>query len=203
MSMKASSLKIVLGAAMMFGLASTGMAASFDAFFPTFIKREGGFVNDPVDPGGAINKGITIGTFQGVAQPYLGIAPTLDNLKALTDTQAAKIYKGMYWDHVRGDDIALQALANIVFDFQVNAGSIAAKLLQKTLNDLGAKPPLAVDGTITPPVIAVLNGMDQKAVYRRYKQGRIRYYQDLVAKRPALGKFLNGWLLRVNSFPDL
>ena len=177
--------------------------ASFDVFFPTLLKHEGGFVNDPADPGGATNKGITMGTFQECAQRYLGLEPTLENLKALTDAQAGKIYKPLYWDKVRGDEIALQGLANIVFDFQVNAGGNAAKLLQKVLNDLGATPPLTVDGDIGPGTMSALAGADQRAVYGAYKQGRIDYYRDLVAKRPALGKFLNGWLNRVNSFPDL
>jgi len=177
--------------------------ASFDAFFPTLLKHEGGFVNDPADPGGATNKGITIATFQSCAKEYLGIDPTLANLKALTDAQAGKIYKPRYWDKVRSDEIELQELANIVFDFQVNAGGAASKLLQKVLNELGAKPPLEVDGDIGPGTMAALKGADQKAVYRRYKQGRIDYYEDLVAKRPALGKFLKGWLIRVNSFPAL
>jgi lysozyme family protein len=177
--------------------------ASFDAFFPTLLKHEGGFVNDPVDPGGATNKGVTLGTFQRCAKRYLGIEPTLENLKGLSDVQAGKIYKALYWDEVRGDEIALQELANIVFDFQVNAGGNAAKLLQRVLNELGAKPPLSVDGEVGPGTMAALKSMDSKAVYRRYKQGRIDYYQDLVAKRPPLGKFLKGWLSRVNSFPEL
>lgn len=177
--------------------------ASFDAFFPTMLKHEGGFVNDPVDPGGATNKGVTMETFQSCAKRYLGIEPTLENLKALTDAQAGKIYKPLYWDKIRGDEIEPQELANIVFDFQVNAGANASKLLQRVLNDLGAKPPLAVDGAIGSTTMAALTSMDQTEVYRRYKQGRIDYYEDLVAKRPALGKFLKGWLNRVNSFPDL
>jgi lysozyme family protein len=177
--------------------------ASFDTFFPTLLKHEGGYVNDPADPGGATNKGITLETFQRTAQRYLGVEPTLANLKALTDAQAAKIYKPLYWDEVRGDDIELQELANIVFDFQVNAGDRSSKLLQQAINGLGANPALAVDGAIGPGTLRALKAADQKAVYRRFKQGRIDYYNDLVAKRPSLGKFLNGWLKRVNSFPDL
>ena len=34
-----------------------------------------------------------MGVFKECAQKYLGIAPTLENLKALTDAQAGKIYK--------------------------------------------------------------------------------------------------------------
>jgi lysozyme family protein len=177
--------------------------ANFDAFFPTLLKHEGGFVNDPADPGGATNKGITLETFRTCAQRFLGIEPTLDSLKALTDAQAAKIYKPLYWDEIHGDEIELQDLANIVFDFQVNAGGAASKLLQKVLNDLGASPPLSVDGDVGTGTMAALERADAKAVYRAFKQGRIAYYQDLVARRPALGKFLAGWLKRVNSFPEL
>jgi lysozyme family protein len=177
--------------------------ASFDAFFPTLLRHEGGFVDDPDDPGGATNKGITMETFRRTAQRYLRIEPTLANLKALTDEQAGKIYKPLYWDEVRGDEIDLQELADIVFDFQVNAGDRASRLLQQVINELGAKPALVVDGQIGPGTLRALQAADQKAVYRRFKQGRIDYYKDLVAKRPSLGKFLNGWLNRVNSFPDL
>lgn len=177
--------------------------ASFDAFFPTLLKYEGGFVNDPDDPGGATNKGITLETFRRTARRCLGVRPTLANLRALTDEQAAKIYKPLYWDEVRGDEIELQELANILFDFQVNAGDRASRLLQQVINDLGANPALAVDGDIGPATLRALNAADQKSVYRRFKQGRIDYYENLAAARPSIGKFLNGWLDRVNSFPDL
>jgi len=144
-----------------------------------------------------------MGTFRNSAMEYLGIEPSLENLKALTDEQAAMIYKPLYWDKVHGDEIAQQELANIVFDFQVNAGGNASKLLQRVLNDLGASPPLDVDGIIGRGTMAMLNSMDQAEVYRHYKQGRIEYYENLVARRSALGKFLRGWLNRVNTFPDL
>lgn len=177
--------------------------ASFDVFFPTLLGFEGGFVNDPADPGGATNKGITLRTFGTCANQLLGIQPTLENLKALTNEQAGRIYKALYWDKVKGDEIDQQELANIVFDFYVNAGANATKLLQTVLNALGANPSLTVDGLIGPGTVQALQGADQKEVYRRYKQGRIDYYQGLAAKQPSLEKFLRGWLNRVNAFPDL
>ena len=197
--------RLVLGAAMIFALSSTAMAASFDAFIPGLLKHEGGFVSDPSDPGGATNKGITLKTYQTHAQSFLSppTPPTLDDFKKLTDREAGAFHKRLYWDPLRGDEIALQELANIVVDFQVNHGAVASRTLQQTLNDLGAKPPLPVDGAIGPAVIAALNAVDQKAVYRRYKKARIQYCNDLVARRPALSKFLKGWLKRVDSFPDL
>lgn len=177
--------------------------ADFNRFFPTLLKHEGGFVNDPADPGGATNKGVTLGTFEQCAKRLLGVDPTLANLKALTDAQAGTIYKALYWDKVRGDQIALQPLAEIVFDFQVNAGANASKLLQNVLNAQGASPRLAVDGAIGKGTLDALAKADSRAVYAAYKQGRKDYYTRLVAQRPGLGKFLKGWLARVDAFPDL
>lgn len=177
--------------------------ADFNSFFPTLLKHEGGFVDDAADPGGATNKGVTLGTFRQCAQSLLGIEPSLDNLRKLTDAQAGTIYKALYWDKVHGDEIALQPLANIVFDFQVNAGANAARLLQRVLNDQGVNPQVVVDGAIGPGTMAALAKVDAAKVYAAFKQGRKDYYNNLVAQRPGLAKFLKGWLNRVDSFPDL
>jgi lysozyme family protein len=176
--------------------------ANFDAFFPTLLKHEGGFVNDPDDPGGATNKGVTFATFQACALKLLQIQPTLENLRQLSDAQAATIYKARYWDVLRADQIALQPLANIVFDFYVNAGGNAVKLLQRLLNAQHGGT-LAVDGGFGDATFAALQAADQRDLYGRYKQGRADYYRQLVNARPPLGKFLKGWLARVDSFPDL
>ena len=175
--------------------------ADFEVYFPKLLVHEGGFVNDPDDPGGATNKGITLKTFESYAESLLEIDPTLENLKNLTDDQAKQIYKLEYWDKVHGDDIQLQDLAEIVFDFFVNAGAHASELLQRTLNQLGAS--LKVDGEIGENTLKALVNADPIKVYRRYKQGRIDYYNRLVSQNPSLRKFLQGWLNRVNSFPNL
>jgi len=176
--------------------------ASLERFFPHLLRFEGGFVNDPADPGGATNKGITLATFQRYATPLLGVAPTLDNLRALSDVQAFSIYKVGYWDPLHADEIVDQPFAEIFFDFHVNAGAVAVRVLQGALNDTGSKPRLAADGVMGPGTLEALHGSDQTGLYRIYKQRRIDYYRDLVARRPTLTKFLNGWLKRVNSFPD-
>ena len=175
--------------------------ADFNKFFKTLLKHEGGFVNDPDDPGGATNKGITFATFKRYAKNLLGVEPTLQNLKNLTDEQAAKIYKKRYWDRIRGDEITDQNLANIVFDFYVNAGGNAAKLFQRVINQLGGS--IVIDGGIGPVTIKALNKLDKKKVYMLYKKGRADYYHRICERNPRLRKFLKGWLNRVNSFPDV
>lgn len=172
--------------------------ASFDLFLPMLLKFEGGYVDDPDDPGGETNKGVTMAVFRECSHHLLGIEPTSPNLKALTDAQAGIIYKKRYWDSVQGDIVNPQDLANIVCDFYVNAGTHATTLLQQTLNNMGAR--LVVDGRIGPASVQFLNGVDATAVYRHYKQGRIKYYHGLGQRYP---KFLQGWLNRVNAFPDL
>ncbi|MGD0960055.1 MAG: glycosyl hydrolase 108 family protein [Methylomonas sp.] len=173
--------------------------ANFERFFPTLLRFEGGFVNDPDDPGGASNKGVTWRTFQKYAAPLLGVQPTLENLEKLSADQAALIYKLAYWDAVKGDDIDDQNLADIVFDFYVNAGNHAGILFQRILNSMGER--LAEDGQIGAETLAALNKYDQAAVYKTYKQGRIAYYRNLAELHPLLQKYLTGWLRRVNSFP--
>ena len=96
------------------------------------------------------------------------------------------------------DEFQLQDLANIVCDFFVNAGTHATLLLQQILNSVGAH--IIEDGIIGAATITALNASDSLAVYRQFRQGRINYYQNLGKKFP---RFLNGWLDRVNAFPNL
>src|SRR5690349_11912895 len=153
--------------------------ASLDIFFPHLLRFEGGFVNDPDDPGGATNKGITLATLARYAG-MLGIAPTIVSLRALSDEQALRIYRMGYWDPLHADQIADQPLAEIIFDFHVNAGAAAVRLLQRVLNESGTKPPLVVDGAMGPGTLRALLSADALVLYRAYKQGRIDYYRDLV-----------------------
>lgn len=175
--------------------------ADFSLFLPLVLKFEGGFSDDPADPGGTTNKGITLRTFTSCAAKLLNVDPTVENLRNLTNDQAAVIYRALYWDAMHGDETELQDLANIVCDFYVNAQANATRLLQRVMNDLGAG--IAVDGSMGPGSMKALAALDQTEVYRRYKAGRISYYQNLVKSQPELSKFLKGWLNRVNSFPDL
>jgi lysozyme family protein len=170
--------------------------ASFDLFLPILLRFEGGYVDNPNDPGGETNKGITMRTFATCSHALLGIDPTSANLRALTDAQAGIIYRRNYWNPMQGDQFALQDLANIVCDFYVNAGTHATSLLQTVMNGLGAN--VVVDGVLGPGSVQALTSLDQSAVYQQYRQGRINYYQGLGTKYPM---FLQGWLNRVNAFP--
>jgi lysozyme family protein len=81
------------------------------------LKFEGGYVDHPADPGGATNLGITIGTLS----KWRGRPVTKAEVRALTKTEAAQIYRKNYWDAVKGDMLP-RGVDLSVFDFGVNSG---------------------------------------------------------------------------------
>lgn len=172
--------------------------ASFQQFLPVLLAFEGGYCDDPHDPGGATNMGITLPVFKQYAPVLLGVTPTIEALKTLTKEQAGKIYKTEYWDAAFGDEISFQPLADIVVDFYVNAGHHAITLLFNVLNAAGGH--LDVRTTLHRQVIDSLRHHDILQVYGAYRQGRIAYYQSLAHEHPGLRRYLHGWLKRVESF---
>jgi lysozyme family protein len=172
--------------------------AKFELFLPILLKHEGGYVNHPDDPGGETNMGITMATFKQASKKLLGLEPTSENLKALDAQQAGVIYRRLYWDRIKGDELTLQELANLLCDFYVNAGSHAIKTLQYVLRSMGSG--IAADGHMGTETMRALQSYDPVTVYRALKARRIQYYKDKGVAKPM---FLAGWLNRVNSFPDI
>ena len=173
--------------------------ANFDMFLPILLKFEGGYVDDPTDPGGETNKGVTMAVFRQSSHHLLGLEPSSANLRALTDAQAGILYRHLYWDRMQGDSFALQELANIVCDFYVNAGTHATSMLQQLVNGMGGTK-VVVDGNVGAATLQAMAGLAQDRLYSLYKQQRIGYYQQLGLRYP---QFVEGWLARVNTFPEL
>lgn len=183
--------------------------ADFYQFIDKLLQFEGGYADDPHDPGGETNKGITIATFRACAQEVLGIPGTSLNLRHLADEQAKRIYKARFWDVLRCDEIAFQPLADMLFDFYVNAGTRAVGVLFAVVKGVGMNAPEAFAFAANPmgsveynALMARLRTMDQAEVYRLYKASRAAYYEHLAHVHPNLRRYLGGWLKRVNSFPE-
>ncbi len=170
----------------------------FRKFLPQILKFEGGFVNDPDDPGGATNKGITIATFQRHAQTVLGITPTLENLKNITDAQAGKIYELIYWNKLLAEDINDVQVAYQYVDFYINAGSNAIKVMQRSLNNLGQN--VSDDGVMGPKTLEAINAVGGEQLFDEFKKNRQQYYVNLADRRPKMKKFLPGWTNRTQKF---
>lgn len=129
---------------------------------PRTLAHEGGYVNNPRDPGGATNKGITIATYRRYIKPGGSIA----DLKALTTDQAVIVYKRQYWDRVLGDMLPA-GVDHTTFDYAVNSGPAqAARDLQRVVGAV-------VDGSIGPATLAAVRKMDPEAVINGLNDRRL------------------------------
>jgi len=97
------------------------MRDNFNHSLELVLQSEGGFVDDPADPGGATNKGITFATYK-----KFDPAATVEMLKHIPDDDVAAIYRQNYWNEVRGDTLHY-GVDYCVFDYAVNSGPERAK----------------------------------------------------------------------------
>ena len=154
------------------------MLTEFNEIIEVVLHHEGGYVNDPKDPGGETNFGVAKRSHPDV------------DIKNLTKESAIEIYKEHYWDKNKVESLS-EELRHIYFDMCVNQGrGRAVKILQKAANAKGAD--LKVDGGMGPKTIAAMNGVELDRV-RAY---RVKYYADLVTRKPDLEKFYFGWFRR-------
>ena len=172
------------------------------------VAREGGFVNDPDDPGGATNHGVTIHTLRRLGLDITGDnRVTVDDVKCLTAAKAVQIFIEYY--HQRPGLAALpDTLQPSVFDMYVNAGANAVKVLQRLLTDMGF--PCDPDGAIGPATIRAAQ-MAQDAAPSHlpdaYAIARRNYYYAIADARPASRKYARrrdggkgGWIIRAEDF---
>lgn len=172
------------------------------------VAREGGYVNDPDDPGGATNYGVTLATLQ-----RLGIDKTGDgrvdvaDVKALSRADASRIYVEHYFRRPRLAELPASVQAS-VFDMYVNAGTNAIKILQRLVTRMGF--PATDDGMIGPATIRAATQADLAApgyFADAYGIARRNYYYALGDARPASRKFARskaggkgGWITRAEEF---
>lgn len=171
-------------------------------------RREGGYVNDPDDPGGPTNRGVTLATLRRLRIDLNGDGGSdIADLHALTLEQAADIFLRDYFFRPRIDRLP-EPLQATVFDMQVNAGAKAIVILQELLNRMGFS--CTVDGRIGPQTVAVATRAASAApdhLVDAYGIARRNYYYALADARPALRKFARradggkgGWITRAESF---
>lgn len=172
------------------------------------VAREGGFVNDPDDPGGATKYGVTIHTMRrlGLDLDRDGDVDVAD-VRLLTRVQAVDIFIRHYFKKPRIDLLPASLQAN-VFDMYVNAGGNAVKILQRLLPEFGE--PVIIDGALGPKTAAAAVRAYKKAgayLDDAYGIARRDYYFRLADRRVASRKYARtraggkgGWIRRAEEF---
>lgn len=165
------------------------MKNNFKKSFELVIVHEGGYVDHPKDPGGATKYGLTIGVMKSLGMDIDKDGDVdKDDVKALTYEDVAPVYKKMYWDKVKGDDLP-SGLDWAVFDMAINSGpSRAAKLLQGILG-------VAQDGAIGPMTVKAAKAIDTVELLTKYRDARQKFYKGL----KTFDTFGTGWTIRNNE----
>ncbi len=172
------------------------------------VAREGGYVNDPDDPGGATKYGVTIHTMRrlGLDLDRDGRI-TAGDVRRLTRDQARDIFLRHYFRKPRLNDLPMPLQAS-VFDMYVNAGSNAVRLLQELFRKMGYE--LSVDGVLGPQTLGIARDAIRRApdhLVDAYGIERRNYYYRLADRRPASRKYARrrnggkgGWITRAEEF---
>jgi lysozyme family protein len=146
---------------------------NFDVAFDRLIGNEGGYVNDPADPGGETNWGISKRSYPGI------------DIKALTREGAKRIYRADFWDRGHMADYD-GAIAFQVFDVAVNSGiETAVRMMQRAAG-------VADDGHIGPVTVAAVKAHSVTDMLLLIVAERL----DFWTKLSTWDKFGRGWARR-------
>lgn len=149
---------------------------NFDAAFERLLGHEGGYVDNPRDPGGETKYGISRRSYPG------------EDIAGMTLERAKAIYRRDYWGPA-GCDAVPDALRFDLFDAAVNSGVPAAiRLLQRAVGEVQ-------DGVLGPLTIQAASSMPAPRIVARFNGARLAMLADL----PAWPAFSRGWARRIAS----
>jgi len=158
------------------------MKENWDKSFNMVLVHEGGYVNDPRDPGGRTNMGVT----QRAWESYLNRSVTEAEIRGLTREVIKPFYKAMYWDKLKGDQLPA-GVDYAAYDLAVNSGvGRAAKYLQEIAG-------VVVDGAIGPKSMEAIAACDPQEMVDALCGMRLEFLQRL----PTFGTYGKGWSIRV------
>ena len=160
------------------------MNKNWDKSFDLVIVNEGGFVNNPKDPGGPTNWGCT----QTVWEKYIGHPVTVDDMKALTKEDVKPLYKRNYWDAVHGDSLP-SGLDYCLFDCAINSGvGRSARFIQEIVG-------VFADGAIGNNTVTAINLIKPVTLINEFCDKRQAFLESL----PTFATFGKGWTKRVQD----
>ncbi len=175
---------------------------NYQASLTLLLAHEGGYSNNPKDPGGPTNKGITQAVYDAYRHDK-GLASR--SVKLIEDAEVAAIYTARYWAKINGDELPA-GLDYAVFDYAVNSGpSKAVKDIQRTINDnikiFDVATRLNVDGDLGPATMHAIEKAAQnnaETLIENYCAKRLAFMRSL----KNWGTFGTGWTRRVEGAHD-
>lgn len=173
------------------------------------LKHEGGLANNPNDPGGITNFGVSMrfaareltrdldgdGFVDGDFDHDGDIDP--DDIRVMTSTQAIDVYRRYWWDKYHYELVPHQDAATKIFDCSVNMGPKAAhKLVQRAANACGVEPQLLVDGQLGNKSFFAIGSLAEQTFLRALCLEQKRFYDRIIVVNPKLEEFRKGWYRR-------
>ena len=162
----------------------------FDRALAHVLEMEGGWTDDPYDPGGPTNYGITLAVYareRGVEITSANLAQLKAELRSIPQDTVRRIYIERYWRPASCPQMPA-ALAFFHFDAAVNQGVTgAARLLQEAASAF-------VDGEVGPETLGKAAVQPITTTLPRYAEARRRHYRSL----STFWRFGRGWLARVD-----
>lgn len=188
--------------------ANSVKGADFEKYFPHLIKSEGIlFTVTQYDRGGATKYGVTMGTYKIWCNSKLvkiqcdknkDGALTSDDLRSTTLDDVRPIYKKLYWDLVRADEIKSQGIAELIGDMTINCGTgFRNQHIKSIQRFVGVNQ----DGVIGTKTIKAINKAHQLKLYNHIFKYRSDFYKKV--GRGNQKKFVNGWLNRINNLKSI
>lgn len=163
------------------------VAPGFARALPRVLVHEGGYANDPHDPGGATNRGVTHRVYDAFRKRK-GLEPR--DVRQITAEEIAQIYRFQYWDVVRGDELPA-GVDYVVFDGAVNSGpSQSVKWLQRALGNV------VVDGVCGQ---ATLRAAQEHPEPLRLIEAICNRRMDFLRALRTWERFGKGWTRRVDD----
>ena len=158
--------------------------SNFSRCLALVLKHEGGYVNHPKDPGAATNKGVIQATYNAYRDKQ---KLPRQSVRHITDAEVARIYKRMYWDVVKGDDLPV-GLDYVTFDASVNSGTgRGPKWTQRALG-------VTADGKVGPQTLDAADSVsDMVPVIKKACSYRLGFMKGL----RHWDTFGRGWSRRV------
>jgi lysozyme family protein len=161
------------------------MKSNFSACLSFTLKQEGGWSNNPADPGGCTMQGVTIAVYRDWKN---NAGLTCTDLRHITPAEVSAIYQQNYWTASHGDDLPM-GVDMMVWDMAVNAGvGRSARILQAALG-------VGVDGAIGPKTLAAVAAANPHSLILGLSKAQGDFYHRL----PTFPTFGKGWMNRVNA----